>query len=337
MKSLVCVCPNFVDGTSLYRGIGPLSRLKKDHNFHLILSTVLDWSIIDQSDGLFIQRPALPQHVQMIEVAKINNYPVWVDYDDDLLNVPMENPTIDTYGRTDIKSNILRCINLATVVTVSTETLRLSLMSAMGKENLKCPDIVVIPNAFDERKFVRSNHFGERSKTVVWRGTHTHIKDILDYAEPISQLMNEFKDWRWTFFGLYPYMIQNLPTERVNYYQLTDPIRYMRILENLAPSLMVVPLSDNSFNRAKSNIAWLEGSFAGASVMCPDFEEWRNPGARLYSDSDNFYEVFKEMLTANDDYRTDLNSASWEYIQNKLTLKTVNEIRFDILKKYFNF
>jgi hypothetical protein len=45
----------------------------------------------------------------------------------------------------------------------------------------------------------------------------------------------------------------------------------------------MVPLHVSDFNRAKSNIGWIEAVHAGAITVAPDFQEWRRPGVINYA------------------------------------------------------
>jgi hypothetical protein len=94
---------------------------------------------------------------------------------------------------------------------------------------------------------------------------------------------------------------------------------------------MQVPLADSIFNRCKSNIAWIEGSFAGAVCLVPDWEEWQMPGTVRYSNPAEYGEKMKLLLNNNFNYRK-YNDLSWEYIMDNLTLSRVNGQRIEILK-----
>ena len=62
--------------------------------------------------------------------------------------------------------------------------------------------------------------------------------------------------------------------------------------------LAVVPLKDNLFNHAKSNLAWIEATCAGAMTLAPDWPEWRRPGVSNYESPLNFKKLLRERLEA---------------------------------------
>jgi hypothetical protein len=55
-----------------------------------------------------------------------------------------------------------------------------------------------------------------------------------------------------------------------------NTVAYVDALFDVRPHFVVVPLQDNPFNRAKSNIAELEAQAAGAIAIVPDWEEWKS-------------------------------------------------------------
>ena len=109
-----------------------------------------------------------------------------------------------------------------------------------------------------------------------------------------------------------------------------DIVIYMKTLFDLAPSCMHVPLADNLFNRCKSNIAWIEGSYAGATCVVPSW--WNVPGALSYTDGASYYEAIRAILSGEVD-KVKMNAEAWEFIMDNLALSKVNVQRLQVLNE----
>ncbi len=104
----------------------------------------------------------------------------------------------------------------------------------------------------------------------------------------------------------------------------------MASLSEAAPSAMIFPLHEHPFNRCKSNIAWLEATFAGAACIAPDWAEWRHPGVLNYTDEHSFSDQMNSVMRGDVDVE-DLARTSWAYIQDNLTLEKVNKLRWQVV------
>src|ERR1035437_9869971 len=94
---------------------------------------------------------------------------------------------------------------------------------------------------------------------------------------------------------------------------------------------MIVPLVDSEFNRAKSNIAWLEGTYAGAAVVARSLPEFGVPGCIHYEDPKEFSNVVRDAL-ASSERRKSAVRKSWSHISKAgLHLSDVNHIRQEVL------
>jgi hypothetical protein len=104
-----------------------------------------------------------------------------------------------------------------------------------------------------------------------------------------------------------------------------DMYDYIKYIKELRPRILFVPLVDNLFNRAKSNISWLEATTAGAVCLATDLPEFVRPGIINFSNSRNFYNVFKKAVK---DYDLQaLHAESLAFIRENLTTEKVNELR----------
>lgn len=327
MKTLLINVPNPTDGTSLYRGYGPLGHLKKMlPDVNMMTSDAYNWAVFSMADGLFMQRPYSSTHWQIASMAKSNNVPIWVDYDDDLFRLPRSNPAYKTYNPEPVQKDMAKIIALADVVTVSTRQLKDNLLP-LNK------NVIVIENALDETTFAqRPEKPALRNPMMFWRGSPTHDKDLMYFTEGMSEIARKYPKFSWCFMG-HPFWwtLEQMPDNNLILCEAVDPIEYFEVLVKVAPAAMVVPLYDNQFNRSKSNIGWIEATYAGAVCIAPDWEEWRKPGCLLYRDQNEFRHLCDLVIRGEIDIEAKVKE-SWDYIQNNLTLKVMNKLRVDVIK-----
>lgn len=352
------VVPDIDDGTSFYRSGGPLQALVKSHNHLLEIEpgANIRWVWLRGLDAVFMQRPFTDMHIQILEMAKMNGKPVWVDYDDDLYTVPQQNPTHALYSQQKVQQNITRFIAEADVLTVSTQQLKdkfgriiEKIGSQTGNENIPrrffSPDkISILPNSYDEELFGYSYErwnepLPDGNLLMLWRGSSTHDADLSAYTMPITQAFAQ-AGWNWTanfigspWWGTLQAMEEaGIEKDRIIKTQTLDVITMHRYMYDLKPSIFIVPLLDDVFNKAKSNIAWIESTHAGSMTMAPDWPEWRRPGIINYSNGDDFRNKLNHILKGRMD-RVSLVNQSREYIAQNLLLSRVNHKRLQILDR----
>jgi len=306
------------DSSSFYRISGVLPYIQHD-DFELIdISHKNDfgWNDFVNADILILQRPFNHSHAHMISLAKDMGLKVILDYDDDLLNVDMYNPTYDLY--LDSKAGIKMCVELSDEIWVSTQSIKESLF--MWAKN-----IVVIPNAHNDYLFKIEDKkpFNKKSKTVAWRGGATHESDIYENALQIVDMVNNNKEWRFNFFGeRFTFLEQRCG---VNYNAITPmtTVQFYKYFHKLNPNIVFFPLRDTKFNMGKSCIAFLEGTYAGAVFLgnrnLPEFN-LAGTGDLQYWIKENFNDFIVDDMA-------ELNNKSWEYVLQNLLLSNINKLR----------
>lgn len=330
LTRIFVICPDVGDATSFYRGVGPLGHLARStgHSIQLMFSAQVSWATISMCDVVFMQRPWRAKDLSTAEVVKNCRLPLWLDYDDDLFSVPMENPSFDLYADEVTKKRIATMIAMADVVTVTTEQLKANLAN-LNK------NIVVVPNAFDDRFLTMPEKREPPAKLVLWRGSDTHQKDLATVGMQLGELSHDpdLSDWTFQFMGFNPWWI----TERMRHLNTIisppiDILEYHTYLREVNPALMFVPLCDSDFNLSKSNIAWIEGTYAGAAVVAPGIPEFVQPGISNYSTAQEFIDVMKTLML--DLSRKEVKQAESEFfIKQWLPLSRVNHLRLELLEK----
>jgi len=114
--------------------------------------------------------------------------------------------------------------------------------------------------------------------------------------------------------------------------------QYMAAYGHLGPWVSVVPLEDTAFNRAKSNLAWIEATCAGALTLAPMWPDWLKPGVFTYDGLKGglkpFDSALRVILSKFEDAEFQARvQASRDYIRENLLLDTVNARRWEIVNR----
>lgn len=312
MKQVIVFSPEEADGCSFYRGLGVLGELHRKDIMIRRSPRFVHWAELCDCDIGFMQRPYSQKHVEIAKMIK-QQMPLWIDYDDDLFNVPECNPSYELYSRPEVQEAMQQLKELADIITVSAK----GVQESFGGQ--------IIPNAYNDYRLPTNYAPRENNKKVVlWRGTESHVGDLLAFKKELDDLIALNKDCKFVFFGFNPWMLDTSDRD-VSYIPSQDIYSYQRTLEVINPDALIVPLEDNRLNRAKSNVAWLETSRFGTRCVAPDFDPWSWSSIALYPETKLFCRSFDFAL------RQGRDSFSWEYIQNNLFLSQINQKRLDII------
>lgn len=325
------ITPDTSDPLAFYRGSGPLSAMRKSYeNFdYEFLLADISWASLKKYDMIFIQRPFLPEHLEIVDMANKWNIPIVGDFDDWLYDLPTSNPAYRAFTKN--KQNFVQILNGLDRITVATQKLADLVKILLLDQN---KPIDVIPNAYDEKLFSKYRHNGnikDRKMIFGWRGGNSHLEDLLSVKEDYLNLFASYPEWQFVFIAQTPWILDAHKFKNV---QTADPLKimeYFKALHDTAPTVMAHPLADNNFNRAKSMCSWLEATHARAAFIGPDFEEFQRDGITNYGSQKSFFDCATYFL---DDPKR-IVEKFWEsehYISKNLTLNIINEKRMQIFK-----
>lgn len=320
-------CPNPSDGTAFYRVFGPLGHLQRNFgDYDILPAGQVNVNNCLFSDVAFFQRPATYQEVEAMKMFKRAKVPVIVDYDDNDLNVPSDFPSYLHFSDPDVRNAMLYSMEMADAVTVTTQALKEEINRIYPNQR-----VFVVPNALDP--VFHSEQREPKTDTILWRGGVSHQRDLWKVAPDLHQFCKDHKNV-FTFYGYYPWFLEDLlPKDRfsVEPWQKTCA-NYLARLSQISPKYGLVPLHDNGFNRCKSNIAWLELTWAGAVCLVPNWPEFDHPGAITYSGPAEFYSKLESLVSMPDELLALSRREAWKWIKANATLASVNDYRNDIFR-----
>ncbi len=316
---------NISDATSFYRSLGPLSALRHARpSMSLQVAQEVDWVALALADAIMMQRPFKGNQLQIAEMAAKHGVPLWVEHDDDIFSLPTDNPSYEVFMNPGVHATTARIAQMADIVTVSTEAL-----AKRFAPFCRNPPIV-IPNALMTNMVGHIPDHGDqpRMNAVMWRGSVTHQRDLDIYTDAMAQVADRNPDTAWLFQGIGSSNYRVLESIKKSQRGMqADPIDYFNILSATRPRVMVVPLADCAFNRAKSNIAWIEAIYSGAICVAPDWPEWHRPGCINYSTPEDFAGMLHTAINLPDDERNSLWAEGRDFIDKTLAIEVVNNQR----------
>ena len=98
--------------------------------------------------------------------------------------------------------------------------------------------------------------------------------DFFHVNHAIASTVNEFQ---WVFIGAYPLSLNQLVQEgKIEFHPWQPLYEYPGLVHSLKPNMMIAPLQDNTFNRGKSDLKYIEACCYGIPVACQDMVTYQH-------------------------------------------------------------
>lgn len=304
----------FSGGTEFYRLL-PLSYIK---GITIDRSTEnnITFATLSGYDTIIICRPSSLVSLNLIKMAKDMQIRVISDWDDDCLHIDEYNPMWDTYEIE--RRNVMECLALSDEVWVSTEGVKKSF-------RLYNNNIHVIPNAHNDYVFpVKDKRPFTFNKKALWRGGDSHEGDMYDngVAEKVVEMVNGNPDWEFIFIGQRFKWLEKRCGKNYIAKGGDSTVQFHKKMQSENACVGWYPLADTVFNRGKSNIFWVESTYAGSAVF---------GNTRLSEFNKISIGRIEELNTIiqNDSEESlkIMNQLSWDYICDNLLLSNINKLR----------
>lgn len=217
---------------------------------------------LSAADLVIIQRN-FPVHTaafdEVLALARAQNKPVALELDDLLTELPDSHPDYLSYLST--RSAILRALPQVDAVIGSTP----ELCSYLGQYN---PHVHLLPNYLDDGLWaVRQSAPPAGEKLVIgYMGGHSHAPDLEMITPALLKLLEKHAGrLQLDFWGIPPPpALRDLPRVKWRQVALLSYREFAAYFSEQTCNIFIAPLADNTFNRAKSSLKFLEYSAVGA-------------------------------------------------------------------------
>jgi len=266
-------------GCGWYRMQMPLDELaRRGHDTLVSMQLPNEW--LDTCDVLVGQRICKPGPTGIWQrVARHPKRPLQVfDIDDDLWNVdPSSAESHRWFSRPDVQNNLRRNIQVADLVTVTTEALA-------DRVKTINPNVVVIPNFVPAAMLdLPAIDRGDDGRIVVgWTGSSTHVMDFAEAGPQLARFLDRNSAAKLHTIGGNKAAFKELFkwARRVRDDQwdvspwLNDLWDYYRELGHF--DIATAPLVEHVFNQSKSWIKALESAARGIPIVASDVGPYRD-------------------------------------------------------------
>ena len=293
-------------------------------------------ALLNNTQLVVMQKIHTPEGLSLVKLIRGHTkIPLLMETDDYFLGVNSDSPAFEVYKPgADASYWALEQMRLSNGIITSTKYLAKLYERFNGS-------IYVIPNGIDLKSFkggdrnirhTQSKCNLERPGASVppllgWCGSCTHTSDL----EILIPIIEHFKDVRFYFWGGLPEFIKGenvtVDTEWVSIDQ------YFKKLRSLKFDIGLAPIRDNEFNRAKSNLRWLEYSALGIPTVASNVEPYRRTTALLANNKEGWIRHL-EKLIKNSNYRKELGARSYKTIETYFDTPVVTKKYAETLRRF---
>ena len=276
-------------GCGHWRMIWPEQLLNAYHKciVHGSSCMVLDERYYTGVKAVRIQRQATAEQMKFVkfltDLGKKRGFPVLYEIDDICLreDIPDYNKFKFAFDNDKIRSTIIEMMNMTDEMTVTCQFMKDYYTEKTGHKQ-----ITVVPNYLP--KFWIGNHYNPkhiennyrknvRKPRVLYAGSGAHFdvanktNQVDDFHHVLQAIRSTIDDFQWVFLGAAPQLLKNyIQAGKIEFHQWSPLYEYPAQLQKLGVNCLVAPLSDNNFNRAKSNLKLIEACALGLPIACQD-------------------------------------------------------------------
>ncbi len=291
-----------------------------------------------------LQRQASGSQKQFLEhlkkVQQEHDFKIIYEVDDVVFReeIPDYNKFKFAFDNNEVRQNCIDMINMVDEVTVTCDFMRRLYTEKTGQQN-----ITVIPNfvpnfwmghLFDIKRVQSSFDKNKKKPRILYTGSGAHYdvdnktggKD--DMSEVLNVIRKTIDKYQWVFVGAFPPPLADLVrTGKIEFHPWKNLLEYPHFIANLNPQLMVAPLEVNNFNRAKSDIKFIEACTLGIPCLCQDMDTYYSaPGSLRFKTPEEFEHKIESILNWKNRTKYYKNVAILRDIANKRILESPDNI-----------
>lgn len=229
-------------------------------------------------------------------------------------DIPEYNKFKPAFKNDEIRNNAIQMMQMSDEVTVTCEFMKQYYMEKTGNRNVTVipnyPPKWWIGNYYNEKKISRDFDNHQRKPRILYAGSGAHfdvdnrVNQDDDFRHVLQAIVSTKDRYQWVFLGAFPLAFrQFVQTGVFEYHPWEMLYKYPEKIYNLNINMMVAPLQDNTFNKAKSDLKYIEACSFGLPIACQDLVTYSNAPIK-FKTGEEMIQRIEETLEKKSRYMT---------------------------------
>tara|TARA_Y100000310_G_scaffold231798_1_gene234494 strand:- start:819 stop:2045 length:1227 start_codon:yes stop_codon:yes gene_type:complete len=289
-----------------------------------------------------IQRQATKAQLEYIkwlkQIQKEFGFKIIYEIDDLIFkeDIPHYNKFRFAFEDPSIRQTSMEIMQICDEITVTNNFMKEYYIEKTGNKH-----ITVIPNFIPKFWMDRYYNFNkiredyQKHKTkprVVYCGSGAHfdienrIKQKDDFYHINDTIRKTVDKFQWVFVGGFPLTLRDLiQQKKIEYHTWTNLVDYPEYINSKNPTVFYAPLEDSNFNKAKSDLKFIESCALGIPSICQDLCTY-NAAFHKFKTGDELINKIEIITKDNKKYLKEVKRAR-DYMKSRWM---ENNIRFYI-------
>lgn len=310
--------------------------MAKDENLYRLMKTIR------------IQRQASPHQLEFIKFLKLIqtkcDFKIVYEIDDVVFReeIPDYNKFKTAFTSDEVRNSAQQIMELSDEITVTCDYMKDYYKSKLTNQNVTVlPNYVPrfwMGNFYDKDKLLKNLNDNKKRPRILYNGSAAHfdvdnrIKQRDDFFHVNDAIIKTVKKYRWVFMGALPHtLIPYVKSGDIEFVPWSKIMDYPYTINNLNVQMIIAPLADNTFNKCKSDLKYLEGSCYGIPVACQDIETYKNAPIR-FKTGDEMIDQIENTLSEGVYKRA--STAARKFAESRFLENEENIMKFVEMYKY---
>jgi len=303
-----------LSGCGLYR-LGWVSHLLNYQGHMMVTDTtvmVLDPRWYVNVKAIRLQRQATSAQLEFVkflkDVQKQIGFKIIYEVDDVVFreDIPDYNKFKTAFTSDEIRNNVTSIINMCDEVSVTCNFMRELYQTRTGKKEISVipnfPAKFWIGNYFDPNRINALYDKNKKKPRLLYAGSGAHFdvenrvgqKD--DFEHVIKAIIDSRHKYQWVFIGAFPLALRPyIERGEIEFHQWQRLYDYPAKIHELGVQMMVAPLQDNAFNKAKSDLKYIEACAYGLPVACQDLCTYEDAEIKFKTGEEMLFKIEEEL------------------------------------------